>query len=251
MLIGNDEQSVDTTKSLYSLNVTEISDEEKHQLVEQLIDIAYPNGLYQTKAEVAKALLKFFDDKKGSTISYGAATELLLTFVIRSMSFEQAHAFRNLEEGSIKKGFDGFYRDSNENTWIFESKSTLLTDANRGNTLSLAYNGLKQMLAGETSNNPWANAYNHALSAQKTGSILNQIRALNQKYEQNDFLTINESNVILGSTVITDDADYLQNTLEDLRNPILKHESQNEIVLAMNLKSIQLLMDVLEEVANE
>jgi hypothetical protein len=121
-------------------------------------------GATDTELATIKQRLKAdLTPKKGSTLEMGTIAEFFGHLYLTEIGFKQEFLFLNLEERSIKKGFDGYYSLNNE-TWIFESKSGSIASqgASHQSKVSLAYSDLKDKISGNPANNPWKNAYNHA-----------------------------------------------------------------------------------------
>lgn len=75
---------------------------------------------------VKKEFIKYLESKGKSTLLTGSVSEFFIHLFLNSQKFKQEFLYFNLEENSIKKGFDGYYtKDSKE--WILESKSTTIT----------------------------------------------------------------------------------------------------------------------------
>lgn len=255
MLINQVKKQVGPVHSLVSIYVFSITEDEKDYIRQNLIDIASPFNEDVKYQDVAKELLDFFESKSkdgqpGST-EYGAVAEFLLTLVSRHLGFQQGHSYRNLEENSIKKGFDGVYLDVEKNVWLLESKSTFTQD-NRGGTISLAKNGLKDFVTGNTENDPWRNAVAHAMAREnRNKSLIDKLKNIERDYRNENYMLTTDVRAILGSTVFTTDTSYSGNTVSDLSKIIYKHEFLEEIVLAMNVKDVDLLKDILKELGNE
>ncbi len=88
----------------------------------------------------------------------GFVAELFMALYFRYINAEQHYKFKNLEESSFKKGFDGYYIIENEE-WIAESKS--LSVKKHDTLINIAEKSLVDMLKGDTKNDPWYNAMNH------------------------------------------------------------------------------------------
>ncbi|NLJ18995.1 hypothetical protein [Globicatella sulfidifaciens] len=92
----------------------------------------------------------------------GAIAEFNIHLYLKEQGYKQACTFFNLEEGSIKKGFNSYYSRKDEE-WIMESKSG---KKDKNNThwgkVKAAYDDLKDKFRGNVANNPWENAYNQA-----------------------------------------------------------------------------------------
>ncbi len=159
---------------------------------------------------VKKRLLDFLekDKKKRKTIEMGAVAEFFCHFILRENEFRQECLLFNLEEGhSIKKGFDGYYSKNNEE-WIMESKSGSMTSQGISHISKIqeAYNGIKKMVEGVTSNNPWQNAYYHAnlKDAGSADEIIAHLKTLADEYTCEVYHKIDEFNIIPCATLYLD-----------------------------------------------
>ena len=100
----------------------------------------------------------------------GATAEFFVHLYIRLTGFKQECLFLNLEENSIKKGFDGYYsKDGQE--WLMESKAGSIDSKgiSHADKVTLAMNDLSKKVSGKDKsgkkklpNNPWQEAYAHA-----------------------------------------------------------------------------------------
>ena len=103
----------------------------------------------------------------------------------------------NLEEESIKKGFDLVLmnKDTNE-LWFAEVKSgnvnTQTCAQKLGNLLSTAKSGLAENLNG-TRDTLWMNAINGASVAMETGSLKDKIENLLEEYTEGAYSNTNSS----------------------------------------------------------
>ena len=81
----------------------------------------------------------------------GSIAEFIVHLYLKACGFSQECLFKNLEEGSIKKGFDGYYTYSNEE-WIMESKSGSIKTSGITHRAKIkeAYDDLKNKIDGES-----------------------------------------------------------------------------------------------------
>ena len=162
-------------------------------------------GNSETDLETIKIKLKDYLEPKGIRIRRGAIAEFYTHLFLKSLGYKQHCLFLNLEENSIKKGFDGYYV-FNGDEWIVESKSGASTT--HKSKIEEAYGDLKDKLTTKTKNNPWENAYNHAahiaIGANKT--ILDRLKALSNNYVKNKHLPLTEFCLIPCGTVFNHDA---------------------------------------------
>lgn len=225
---------------LYVIEIDKIEGRLKEYIDEKLVSICYgPRNIdFETvKKKILNFLLKKKENEKelnDNTILMGAISEFMIHLFLNKMNFKQEFTFKNLEEGSIKKGFDGYYSFDND-SWILESKSgSIKTNGNSHNSkIKEAYSGLKKMLKGETANNPWENAYNHSKVVDSDDSISKKLNQLDINYTNGKFEDIKEQNIIPASTIIYDEKWSKKN--DDFINEI------DELIKEFDFKQIRLI----------
>jgi len=203
-------------------------------------------------ATIKQRLISFLATKRGSTLEMGAIAEFFGHLYLNEIGFTQEFLFLNLEEGSIKKGFDGYYSLDDE-TWIYESKSG--SSATQGishkSKIAAAYADLKDKICGNAKNNPWQNAYNHAshIDVGTDKNIRQNLKVLADAFTQAIPLEIGSFNIVPGSTIFLEgawhdiDSDDLAPKLEQLIGGF----SFTKIhVICVNKASIKLFWDYLE-----
>lgn len=202
-------------------------------------------------ALVKQRLINFLTPKKGSTIEGGAIAEFFLHLFLNQSGFQQQFLYLNLEEGSIKKGFDGYYLfDGDE--WVLESKSGSVSTVGISHPRKIkeAYDDLKGKFAGTGSNNPWRNAYDHA-SHYDVGADSNvraNIKKFSDEYLKAQFHSIEKFNIIPGSTIflsgawIAPDIAIIESEITTLIRTLKFKKIK---VLCITKKSIQVFWDYL------
>lgn len=155
---------------------------------------------------VKSNFIKFLATKDENT-RLGAVAEFFVHLYMKQQGFKQEFLFFNLEEGSIKKGFDGYFSKGGL-TFIVESKSgsALTRNISHRSKLKEAYDDLKSVLAGasrKSKNNPWKNAYNHAshVDVGANKSIRKKIKELSDSFDNNLFSVIKDFNIVPCSTI--------------------------------------------------
>lgn len=136
----------------------------------------------------------------------GATAEFFVHLYIRLTGFKQECLFLNLEENSIKKGFDGFYsKDGLE--WLMESKAGSIDSKgiSHAGKVTLAMSTLASKVSGrdksgkkEQPNNPWQEAYSHA-SQYDVGTAANirqNLKQLANDFTNGRFRSIEEFNTM-------------------------------------------------------
>ncbi|WP_078596318.1 hypothetical protein [Evansella clarkii] len=199
---------------------------------------------------VKKRALEFLESKAIGT-KMGAIAEFFVHLYLKNLGFKQECMFFNLEENSIKKGFDGYY-SFEEVEWIMESKSGSKDSKNSShhNKITKAYDDLVDKFNGEVKNNPWKNAYNHAsqIDVGTEKNIRDNIKKLSDNFTNKKFASINDFHIIPASTIYLE-GDWENYDYEDLRSKLIKSISEFKfkeiIVICVTKKSIDLFMDFL------
>ena len=235
---------------LHLINIEEI-DSKLTSLIDKSI-VTICEGNTDTDLNIIKKrLIKLLTSKRGTYLEMGTIAEFYTHLYLNEIGFNQEFLFLNLEEGSIKKGFDGYYSLSNEE-WIYESKSGSINTKNISHSgkIKEAYDDLKKKISGDAKNNPWQNAYNHA-SHVDVGSALNvrkNLRKLSEEFIKEEYHDINDFNVIPGSTI------FLEGNWESLKPADLENKIKALIttfrfkkisVVCVNKKSLDLFWDYL------
>lgn len=204
-------------------------------------------------SDVKTKLVDFFDSKKDSDIEMGAIAELVTHFFINSKKFKAEFLFTNLEENSLKKGFDGYYSKSNEE-WILESKSGNIDTIgiSHKSKIAEAYNGLKNKVEGkDKDNNPWENAYKHAnlIDVQAKKTIKDKLNDLSINYIKKSYFEIKHFNIIPCSTIFMEGKWAPIDTKKvkvEVENYLLKKKYKKIIVICINKRAIKNMLDYLK-----
>ncbi len=189
--------------NIHFLKIDDINDNFQNLVDTYIVSICDSED--DTPIDIIKAELRTFFKSKDRNTTMGAVAEFLVHLYLKAIGFNQECLYRNLEENSIKKGFDGYYSYSNEE-WVMESKSGSIDtkNINHKGKIKEAYNDLKNKLEGKGSNNPWKNAMNHAKVAGASTNILRNIKTLSQNYVRKVYPDISTLNIIPASTIFHD-----------------------------------------------
>ncbi|MDC4492961.1 hypothetical protein OHV49_07550, partial [Acinetobacter baumannii] len=106
-----------------TLHVIHLKDYDQNfieNLDEKLVKIC--EGDSDSSIDLVKIRLKQFLTGKDIRQKQGSIAELFVHLYLNNNGYKPEFLFYNLEESSIKKGFDGFY-SKDDNTYIVESKS--------------------------------------------------------------------------------------------------------------------------------
>jgi len=209
-------------------------------------------GAREISLTLAKKKLFKFLKTKSHDIKMGAIAEFFIHLYIMTLNFKQECLMSNLEEGSIKKGFDGYY-SQDEIEWIMESKSgTIKTNKiSHHAKVKEAYNGLKSLLSGGSNNNPWENAYNHAShrDVNTRDSIIKNIQKFSDEFDENIYYEIDNFNIIPSATIFYDGqiAIDIDSLLDKIESSINEFKFQKLKVICVSKQSIDLFLNYLQE----
>jgi hypothetical protein len=230
---------------IHFVNIPDI-DAKLQTLIEENITSIW-DGDFGTPIGVVKTEIFNFIKTKSDDIKKGAIAEFIIHLYLKACGFSQECLFKNLEEGSIKKGFDGYYSFSNEE-WIMESKSGSI-DTNQishKKKIKEAYDDLKNKIEGKGSNNPWSNAYNHAIAAGTSTDIIKNIKKLSINYVRETFPDISTLNIIASSTIYHN-GNWDENLVKPDHDTISKMSEsfnyQKINIICVNKKSIDTLIE--------
>jgi hypothetical protein len=196
-------RDINDDAKVHLIHITEIGEVLKKYLDDSIIRIC-EGATDSTISYIKSRLINYLTPKIDSDLELGSIAEFFAHLYLREQGFNQEFLFMNLEEGSIKKGFDGYYSKNNEE-WIFESKSGRSTTAGISHPVKIkgAFDDLSNKVSGGSKNNPWQNAYNHA-SQIDVGSVLDlrtNLKTFSREYEAGTYHNISDFNVIPGSTI--------------------------------------------------
>ncbi|MGE7762280.1 hypothetical protein [Peribacillus sp. NPDC097895] len=199
---------------------------------------------------IKKRAYKFFENKDERTRN-GATAEFFLHLYLRSLDYKQECMFLNMEETSIKKGFDGYYSKESEE-WILESKSgnARYKTVSHPSKIKEAYDSLKKQLSGSSDNDPWQNAYQHANSRDvgTKDSILAILQDFSDDYIVEKYYSPEKFNIIPAATVFLNGV-WEDIEIEKLYAQVLKavpsFKYKKLIIICCTKKSLDLFMDFL------
>lgn len=244
----------DKTSQCLACHVEDVSDDLKSAIRSRLTSICHGENtsdasLIYSYTETLKEFCKRYD-RKSAEIKKGMIGELLAHIIIAKTfpEFKIASPYFNMEEGSVKKGFDLVLFDKNSHRiWITEVKSgeagESKSDSKNLSLLNTAKTDLKSRL-NEQEATIWLNAINGALLALKNGTVKEQINTILLKIANSTALgkaTSKDKNVILVSVLYAPLSDKI--TLDKIKK---KREEVNEekifaglIVISMQKRTYQ------------
>ncbi|WP_255250612.1 hypothetical protein [Paenibacillus lautus] len=218
---------------------------------EHLVAICEGIGSESPLNIVKKRMVKFFE-KKDENTTMGAIAEFIMHLYLKNLGYKQECTYFNLEEGSIKKGFDGYYTKE-KIEWILESKSGYVDHSSVTHPLKIkkAYDDLVEKFSGKVTNNPWQNAYKHAslLDVIPDQDVRKKLRKLADDFTEDKFPLIDEYYLIPASTIflngVWNEPDYpdIEKTLAE---NIKKYKYREMIVICLTKKSIDLFLNYIK-----
>lgn len=246
--INFDEIQISESIKLYGINIEKLDNDFKKLIDDNLIEIC--KGKREIKlSTVKKEFLKYLNSKNESNLLTGSVAEFFIHLFLKTQKFKQEFLYFNLEENSIKKGFDGYYTKSNIQ-WMLESKSTRINNDEHKNHIAKAYNGIKNKIEGiDSQNNPWENAYNHAVLANSHEKIKDKLSALSELYIEEKYKKIDDFNIICASTIYLE-GNWHEINMKDLKTEIEKYfkgkKFNSVIAVCVNKKTLKEIINYLK-----
>lgn len=204
-----EEYTISDNTILTIIDIMQIDEEAKSILDENFVLICEGNS--GSRLSTVKTHVKKLYSTKNEEWIMGATAEFFIHLYIRLTGFKQECLFLNLEENSIKKGFDGYYsKDGIE--WLMESKAGSMQSksVSHAGKVTLAMNDLSAKVSGrdksgkkELPNNPWREAYAHAsqYDVGTADNIRKNIKKLADDFTNGRFRSIEEFNTMPCGTV--------------------------------------------------
>lgn len=239
----------------FSLDLEEAAQKE---LLDKYIVSIYNGKKHDSTIELTKKRINHTFKTKLGNMKWlmGATAEIYIHFLMNVLDYNQECLYQNLEENSIKKGFDGVYTDSENKIWILESKSGANTTENIShlNKIKEAFDDLTFKLSGTSEtepNDPWENALHHADSTTTTEDIKKKIQKLSEDYIKDIPHTISEYNIIPCGTVFivsenaSDDFNDVRIIKDQINDYFKDIDLKNMIVICSTQKSYKSFLDYL------
>lgn len=218
--------TVSPTQSLHVIDFKDFSVPLKAMIDRLFVRIC--EGESDSDLKRVKARLSEFLSTKSDSIKMGAVAEFVVHLYLNQLGLKQEFLYFNLEEGSVKKGFDGLFSRESK-IFLVESKSgSINTEGiSHRSKLATAYSDLKKYVEGKSekgNNNPWRNAFNHAshLDVATEKGIRKKIKQLSDMYDSKEYTRIERYNVVPCSTI------YLDSTWDESES--IKVARENEFV---------------------
>ena len=216
-------EQLDQSNELHFLNIDRIEGKLKKYIDTVICGICQGNVENDLRL-IKLRLVKFFSTKSDSSTEIGAIAEFICHAYLGYCGFKQEFLYLNLEEGSIKKGFDGHYT-KDADLWLFESKSgySHSKKISHAGKIKEAYDDLVAKISGTTTNDPWLNAYNHSshLAVGADALITRQLKKLSDDYLLERYQSISNFRIIPSSTIFFE-KNWVRGDTESIRTEIAK-----------------------------
>jgi hypothetical protein len=203
--------------------------------------------------KIKKRLSDFLQRKKGTKIEMGAVAEFMVHLYMNEKGFKQEFIFFNLEERSIKKGFDGYYT-INDEEWILESKSGTISTSGISHKSKFieAYSDLENKIKDSQGNNPWRNAYTHACHrpVESADDIIKNLKTLAEDFDSGNFKKLENLNLLPAATIFLEGTWSSINQsvlLADLKASLATRKFKGINILCVHIKSLELLQNFLNK----
>jgi len=234
----------------YAINIEKIEDDFATYIDDKLISIC--KGKREIQLSTVKTeFIDYLEAKNQSNLLSGSVSEFFIHVFLSSQDYKQEFLYFNLEENSIKKGFDGYY-SKGDTDWVLESKSTTQVDKKHNHNINLGYTGIKDKIEGiDYKNNPWENAYNHASmgTVATKSTLLKKLSALSELYTEKKYGEIKDFDLMVSSTIFLED-NWNEIDIDELKQDITNYLADKDfssiIVICLNKKSTAHLIDYLK-----
>lgn len=238
---------------VHVIDIEFLDDKLKGLLDKYLVEICEGPFEINTKLSTSKNELKeFFAGKIEETSKIGPIAEFFIHLYLKVCGYKQQCLFLNLEDKSLKKGFDGYYIYEDE-TWIMESKAGLHTtqDISHKEKIKEAYKDLNNKISGTVSNNPWRNAYNHAMRVQSSRNILDTLKEFSNNFiDGNRQHNIQDFNLIPCSTIFYKgnwQPEDREETIKAVTAYAIEFNFKNITLICINKNAVDSFTNYLEE----
>lgn len=218
--------------NLYHLILNDLS--KVREIIEsEIIDIWDPSIDYSL-SEVKKDIYNVISTKSEKQ-KHGICAEFFMHLLLRDLGYNQKCIFSNLEENSMKKGFDGFYENTND-FWIAESKCAI-TKNKHNNKIKEALQDIDEKVKNTSGNDPWKNAIHHLMireSRKLTDSLQKRILDLSKDYVNNISHDSSEFNLIPSSTLFVKNDQSDSDIKTEIEKVISSRKIKNMIILCID-----------------
>lgn len=254
------EEYEDEKVSIYVIDIKELNKDLKDTIDKFIVSICEgPQETFLELEDIKEEIRRFLTEKKPKnndtgkeTNTYiGAIAEFFIHLFLNHLGLKQECLFLNLEEKSIKKGFDGYYSLGNE-SWIMESKSGYINSQNATHKekLKISYKQLKDKITTNNPkiNNPWKNAFRHAQAAQSNENILKELQVFSRQFIRKEISNdINNFNLIPCSTIyyFKDWDENKEDIINEIKHSVSDLECHKLKIICINKKFKKLFLNYL------
>lgn len=246
--------------SIHVIDIKEITPELKETIDTHITRICDgPEDYGITLSTIKKKVKRFLenkapdDEQDDSKYTFtGAISEFFIHLFLNHIGFQQECIYLNLEENSIKKGFDGYYTIDGA-SWIMESKSgsSKTKNISHSSKVALSYNQLKNKITASDydENDPWSNAFNHAQRVNSSADLLKELKKFSEQFINEEINNkLEDFNLIPCSTIFyyQDWEEDKQQIIDEIKEKINDYEYKNIKVICINKRFLNSFMTYLE-----
>jgi len=202
--------------------------------VEREIADIWDSSINYSLDEVKKDIYNVISTKSDKQ-KHGICAEFFMHLFLRDLGYSQKCVFSNLEENSMKKGFDGFYEHSSD-FWIAESKCAIIENKHK-DKIKEALDDIDSKVNTTSGNNPWKNAIHHLMireNGKPTDSLLKKVSGLSKDYINSVSHSSSEFNLIPTSTLFINNNQSDSEIKNEIEKVLSSRKIKNIIVLCIN-----------------
>lgn len=207
----------------------------KNDIENNIVELMVGNDPdYDVPSAKQKLKERLSNDKNNSHL-IGAIAEFFMHILIANLGYKRYSIFRNLEDRSFKKGFDGVVV-VNDDFWLVESKSTIsLSETHMGN-IKEAIDCISLKVSCDIESNPWENAISHMkfLQIGNVDPIMKRIKQLEKDRADKKQHDISEYNIIPVSTLFFESTLSEEGLIEAVKKFLTGKKYKNICVVAID-----------------
>lgn len=219
----------------------------KNQIDQYIVDLIY--GDSKRSFDAARNQMAMFVSSKTQKQKLGIVSELLMHLSAMELNATRYNLIKNLEDNSMKKGFDGVYVYDSE-LWFGESKSSSVVDTKHIINIDESIKCFGDKINGRNKNDPWVNALYHINviknEAKMSEPLKKQIIMLSEQFARGIFCDSRDFNVIPSSTLIVEDNQTFDEICNDCESRLLTYNYRKLVIFCIDNIIYQNTLDYLE-----
>lgn len=203
------------------------------EIIENAITDIWEPGIVCSLVDTKRDIYKVISTKSNEQ-KHGMCAEFFMHLFLRDLGYSQKCFFSNLEENSMKKGFDGLYEYSSD-LWIAESKCAIVEKEHK-DKVEEALKDIDDKVENTKGNNPWKNACHHMglRKDMKSGSLVKKVIDLSTDYINDIPHKSYEFNLIPVSTLFINNGQSDEEISDGIKSVLSSRKIKEMIVLCIN-----------------